>query len=69
MTFIESIEKAAGKVANKNYMPMQAGDVPATYADIDSLNTEVGFKPNTKIEYGIQEFVDWYIDYSDIDIK
>ena len=60
MTFIEAIEKAAGKVATKNYLPMQAGDVPATFADIDSLKNEVGFKPNTDIEYGMQQFVDWY---------
>ncbi|MFT7279562.1 NAD-dependent epimerase [Pseudoalteromonas distincta] len=64
MTFIESIEKAAGKVADKNYMPMQAGDVPATFADIDSLHAEVGFKPNTNIEYGMQQFVDWYRSYN-----
>ena len=60
MTFIEAIEKAAGKEAKKNYMPMQAGDVPATFADIDSLKEEVGFKPDTKIEFGMQQFVDWY---------
>lgn len=64
MTFIESIEKAAGKIADKNYMPMQAGDVPATFADIDSLQKEVGFKPNTNIDYGMQQFVDWYKDYN-----
>ena len=64
MTFIESIEKAAGKVADKNYMPMQAGDVPATFADIDSLQKEVGFKPNTNIEFGMQQFVDWYKAYN-----
>ncbi|MBB1355435.1 NAD-dependent epimerase [Pseudoalteromonas sp. SR45-5] len=67
MTFIESIEKAAGKIADKNYMPMQAGDVPATFADIDSLQKEVGFKPNTNIEYGMQQFVDWYKAYNDMD--
>ena len=60
MTFIEAIEKAAGKEAKKNFMPMQAGDVPATFADIDSLKEEVGFKPDTKIEFGMQQFVDWY---------
>ena len=64
MTFIESIEKAAGKIAKKNYMPMQAGDVPATFADIDSLQSAVGFKPSTKIEFGMQQFVDWYRDYN-----
>lgn len=66
MTFIESIEKAADKVAEKNYMPMQAGDVPATYADINSLNAEVGFKPNTNIEFGMRKFVDWYRSYNKI---
>ena len=60
MRFIEAIEKASGKEAAKNYMPMQPGDVPATFADIDSLKDEVGFKPDTSIEYGMQQFVDWY---------
>lgn len=64
MTFIEAIEKASGKEAKKNYMPMQAGDVPATFADIDSLKEEVGFKPDTDIEYGMQQFVDWFKEYS-----
>ena len=64
MTFIESIEKAAGKIADKNYMPMQAGDVPATYANIDTLKDTVDFKPDTKIELGVQKFVDWYRDYN-----
>lgn len=64
MTFIEAIEKAAGKEAKKNYMPMQAGDVPATFADIDSLKEEVGFKPDTDIEYGMQQFVDWFKQYN-----
>ncbi|MCG6201915.1 NAD-dependent epimerase [Psychromonas antarctica] len=63
MTFIEAIEKAAGKVAAKNFMPMQAGDVPATFADIDSLKEEVGFKPDTHIEYGMQQFVEWFKSY------
>ncbi|NTS78693.1 NAD-dependent epimerase [Catenovulum sp. SM1970] len=63
MTFIESIEKAAGKEAQKNYMPMQPGDVPATFADIDSLQQAVGFKPDTDIETGMQAFVDWYKAY------
>ena len=63
MTFIEAIEKAANKEATKNYMPMQAGDVPATFADIDSLKAEVGFKPDTNIEFGMQQFVDWFKEY------
>jgi UDP-glucuronate 4-epimerase len=65
MSFIEAIEKAAGKEAKKNYMPMQAGDVPATFADIDSLQNEVGFKPATNIAYGMQQFVDWYRIYKE----
>jgi UDP-glucuronate 4-epimerase len=60
MSFIVAIDKAAGKAAKKNYIPMQAGDVPATFADIDSLQNEVGFKLNTNIEYVIQQFVDWF---------
>jgi len=63
MTFIEAIEKAAGKEAKKNFMPMQAGDVPATFADIDSLKEEVGFKPDTNIEFGMQQFVAWFKSY------
>ena len=61
--FIESIEKALGKKAIKNLLPMQPGDVEATYANVDSLMNEVGFKPDTKIEDGIQSFVDWYRTY------
>lgn len=60
MRFIEIIEKTAGKKAIKSYLPMQAGDVTATFADIDSLQNQVGFKPDTKIEYGIQQLVAWY---------
>jgi len=63
MQFIEAIENAAGKKASKNYMPMQAGDVPATFADIDSLQKEVGFKPETKIDDGMQHFVTWFKEY------
>ncbi|MCK5207265.1 MAG: NAD-dependent epimerase [Cyclobacteriaceae bacterium] len=61
--FIESIEKALGKKAIKNLLPLQPGDVVETYANVDHLKDEVGFKPNTKIEDGIQSFVDWYRDY------
>ncbi|CAH0529050.1 NAD-dependent epimerase [Vibrio hippocampi] len=58
--FIECVEKAFGKEAKKDYMPMQPGDVLATYADVDDLANEVEFKPETSIEYGTQQFVDWY---------
>jgi UDP-glucuronate 4-epimerase len=61
--FIQALENALGRKAKKNMLPMQPGDVPATYADIDSLTRDVGFKPDTPIEEGLQKFVDWYKDY------
>lgn len=67
MTFIEAIEKATGKTAVKEFLPMQAGDVPATYADIDDLQAAVGFKPATPIEEGMQRFVDWYRGYYSVE--
>ena len=66
MYMIETLEKALGQEAEKNFMPMQPGDVPATYADIDALSQKVGFRPNTSIELGIQRFVDWYKEYNNI---
>jgi UDP-glucuronate 4-epimerase len=63
MKFIEVLESCLGKKAEKNLMPIQAGDVPATYADIDDLIRDVGFKPATPIEIGIARFVEWYKDY------
>jgi UDP-glucuronate 4-epimerase len=67
MTFIEAIEKATGKTAVKQFLPMQAGDVPATYADIDDLQAAAGFKPATPIEEGMQRFVDWYRGYYSVE--
>jgi UDP-glucuronate 4-epimerase len=61
--FIQALEEAIGRKAKKNMLPMQPGDVPATYADIDSLTRDVGFKPDTPIEKGLQKFVDWYKEY------
>jgi len=63
MEFIETLEKCLGKEAIKNFMPLQDGDVPATYADVDDLMNDVGFRPNTSIQEGIQNFVDWYLEY------
>jgi UDP-glucuronate 4-epimerase len=62
-TFIETIEDVIGKKAQKNFMGLQAGDVPATYADIDDLIQDVGFKPSTPLETGIRSFIAWYKDY------
>ncbi|TWU34500.1 NAD-dependent epimerase [Novipirellula artificiosorum] len=61
--FIEVIEEQIGKKAEKNYMPMQDGDVPATYADIEALEKAVNFRPATSIEEGVKRFIDWYREY------
>lgn len=61
--FIEVLEDCLGKKAIKNFMPMQPGDVPATYADVDDLSRDAGFKPATSIENGIKTFVEWYKKY------
>lgn len=60
--FIEAIENSLGKRALKNFMPMQPGDVPVTYANIDSLHAVTGFTPKISIEEGIERFVSWYKD-------
>nr|WP_304412914.1 NAD-dependent epimerase [Desulfosarcina sp. BuS5] len=60
MDFIETIEKVIGKKAQKNFMEMQAGDVKATYANIDDLTRDVGFTPSTPLETGIKNFVQWF---------
>ncbi|MBF8250554.1 MAG: capsular biosynthesis protein CpsI [Deltaproteobacteria bacterium] len=63
MKFIEVLEDALGKKAKKNLLPLQPGDVPATYADVDDLMKDVGFKPDTPVEVGIRKFVEWYRGY------
>jgi UDP-glucuronate 4-epimerase len=63
MTFIETIENAVGKKAVKNMLPMQAGDVAATHADIEDLRQAVGFVPHTPLKEGVEEFVAWFKDY------
>lgn len=61
--FIETLEKKIGKKAVKNFLPLQDGDVPETFADVDDLMRDVNFKPATSIEVGLSKFVDWYFDY------
>lgn len=63
LAFIRALEECLGKKAQKNLMAIQPGDVPATYADVDDLTRDVGFKPATPIEVGIRRFVDWYRQY------
>lgn len=60
MEFIETLEEALGKKAEKNFMPMQDGDVVSTYADVSGLMNDFGYKPDTKLSDGIEEFVKWY---------
>jgi UDP-glucuronate 4-epimerase len=63
MDFIAILEGHLGRKANKNFLPLQAGDVPATFADVDDLTADVGFKPATSIAEGIGRFVAWYREY------
>ena len=63
MHLIATLERSLGKTAEKRMLPMQPGDVPATFADVADLERDVGFKPATPIETGVQRFVDWYRGY------
>jgi UDP-glucuronate 4-epimerase len=63
MHYIEVLEACLGKEAEKNMLPLQAGDVPATYADVADLVRDVDYQPDMSIEQGIANFVDWYRDY------
>ena len=65
MDFITAIENKLGKEINKNFLPLQAGDVPATYADVADLVENLGYKPATPIQDGINKFVDWYLEFFD----
>ena len=66
LDFIEAIEKALNRKAEKNMLPMQPGDVPATWADVSDLETDLGYKPSIPIEMGAKRFVDWYRDFYNI---
>lgn len=63
LRYIEVLEDCLGLKAEKNLLPMQLGDVPATYANVDDLVGDLDYKPNTTLEYGIARFVEWYRDY------
>lgn len=66
MSFIESIEKALGKTAEKNYMDIQPGDMLETFADVSALEEAIQFKPSTEIQDGVDRFVEWYLKYYNI---
>ena len=62
MAYIEALEKAIGKIANKNFMDIQAGDVPATHAEVSKLEEYIKFRPQTSVEEGVKRFADWYLE-------
>jgi UDP-glucuronate 4-epimerase len=68
LRFIEILEEITGKRAKKNFLPMQPGDVPETYADIEDLTVATGFKPVTDIGEGLDKFIRWYKEYYQIKI-
>jgi UDP-glucuronate 4-epimerase len=61
--YIETLEQCLGKKAQKNLLPLQLGDVPDTYADVEDLVRDVGYKPATTVEQGVRVFVEWYRAY------
>jgi UDP-glucuronate 4-epimerase len=63
MDFITAIENKLGKTIEKNMMPIQPGDVPATYANVDDLVEDLDYKPATPIQDGVDRFVDWYLEF------
>ncbi len=63
MDFIEAIEQTLGMTATKKMLPMQPGDVPATWANVDDLINDYNYKPDTPIKKGIQQFIAWYREY------
>ncbi len=66
LRYIEVLEEVLGRTAEKRMLPMQAGDVPDTYADVDSLIEHIDYQPNTPIEVGVKRFVDWYRGFYDV---
>jgi UDP-glucuronate 4-epimerase len=63
MDFIGLLEQEIGTTVEKNLLPIQPGDVPDTFADVEALVRDVGYKPTTTIEQGVKQFVQWYRDY------
>jgi len=68
LRYIEVLEECLGRSARKNLLPMQPGDLPDTYADVEALAREVGYRPKTPLEAGVKRFVEWYLEYYDNDV-
>jgi UDP-glucuronate 4-epimerase len=68
MKYIELLEQSLGRTAEKNMLPLQLGDVPDTWADVEDLVTDVGYRPETPVEEGIKRFVDWYVGYYGVEL-
>jgi len=66
MRYIEVLEQCLGRTAEKNMLPMQPGDVPDTWADVEDLVADVGYRPSTPVEEGVARFVEWYLEYYDV---
>jgi UDP-glucuronate 4-epimerase len=63
MDYIGAVEKALGKTAVKNLLPLQPGDVPDTWADTEDLAVDVGYQPSTTVDVGVKKFVEWYLEF------
>ena len=66
MDYIAALEKALGKKAKMNMLPLQPGDVPDTYANVDALVKNFNYKPKISVDEGVNNFVNWYLKYSNI---
>jgi UDP-glucuronate 4-epimerase len=63
MKYIEVLEDCLGRKAERNLLPLQPGDVPDTWADVEDLDRDVGYRPATPVEVGVARFVDWYLEH------
>ena len=66
MCYVEVLEACLGRRAEKNFLPLQAGDIPDSWSDVGDLATELDYRPRTSVEEGVQRFVDWYLDYFNV---
>ena len=64
MEYIEALEVSLGKSAHKNFLPLQPGDAENTYADVDDLVEQFGYKPNVSVKQGVQSFSKWHKEYN-----